>query len=118
MEKLFLTKKEQVKRWDFVQCLKPPASLSIEKGQIALTEKLNQNSHEYEFVSRLFLSTHSGAVNNRLAALGGGLMMGGAGGGNLFNNLVNPYGAYNPVNVYAPAPAKYKSKNYQAGAGQ
>jgi len=52
--------KEKQTRWDFLSPFKPPAELAIEKGKIFKIEPLNQSSPDYEYVSKLFMSTLGG----------------------------------------------------------
>ena len=49
--------REKITRWDFLSTFKPPEDLSIESGNIYRTEKLAENSPDYEHVSKAFLST-------------------------------------------------------------
>ncbi len=43
--------KEKKTRWDFISCLKPPESLSIENGNIYQIVPLSEASPDYEYVS-------------------------------------------------------------------
>jgi hypothetical protein len=52
--------KEKQTRWDFLSPFKPPVELAIEKGYIFKIEPLNQSSPDYEYVSKLFVSTLGG----------------------------------------------------------
>jgi hypothetical protein len=56
--------KQTITRWDFLSTFTPPADLSIESGNIYRTEKLSENSPDYEFVSKAFLSTFNGRAAN------------------------------------------------------
>lgn len=55
--------REKITRWDFLSTFKPPENLSIESGQIYRTERLAENSPDYEHVSKAFLSTFGGYVH-------------------------------------------------------
>jgi hypothetical protein len=52
--------KEKKTRWDFLSCLKPPAALSIESGNIFTVDNLSAASPDYEYVSNMFMSTFNG----------------------------------------------------------
>ena len=70
MQRLALTKKETIKRWDYISTFKPPANLSIENGRIFKVDKLNEGAHEYSYVTDLFLSTWGGIQPNINAYFG------------------------------------------------
>ncbi len=55
-----LKNKEKTTRWDFLSTFKPPENLSIETGRIFQVEKLSENSPDFEYCSRLFLTTFGG----------------------------------------------------------
>ena len=55
--------KETTTKWDFLSTFKPPEELSIESGKIYHSERINEGSPDYDYVSKLFLSTFGGIKN-------------------------------------------------------
>ena len=84
--------KETKTRWDYLSTLKPPEDLSIETGNIWRMENLPEGTPDYDFISKLFLSTINGIPQNNIASA---------------RKSKKPKGAYfgmNPPPAYNPPP--------------